>query len=239
MPIEILEEAAKLPCIDLPEPTDATLVAAAKAGDRSAFGTLVLRHERRILFAALRITRNREDAEDVVQQSFQNAFMHLPEFEGRSSFSTWVTRIAFNEALMLKRSSRKSREVSIDESYPNDETKAVMEIADAAPTPESHFSQREQNRLLLSAMNSLKPGIRSAIEVCDLDEKSARETARALGLSVSAVKSRVNRGRRALRDKLKRHILPVSLSRRSAMRRSSRGAVRNLAPVRVRISFGR
>ncbi|HEX4003327.1 MAG TPA: sigma-70 family RNA polymerase sigma factor [Candidatus Acidoferrales bacterium] len=238
MPIEVLEEP-KAPCTDLPETTDAALVAAAKSGDRSAFDALVSRHQRRILFAALRITRNREDAEDVVQQSFQNAFIHLPEFEGRSSFSTWLTRIAFNEALMLKRSSRKSREVSLDESHPDDETKAVMEIADAGPTPESGFSRHEQSRLLLSAMNSLKPGIRSAIEVCDLDEKSARETAMALGLSVSAVKSRVNRGRRALRDKLQRHILPVTIRQRSATRRAAQGVFRNLAPVRIRVSFSR
>jgi len=82
---------------------DATLVAAAKSGDDEVFELLVERYGRTVLLTVLRITGNREDAEDVVQQSFQKAFVHLKEFQGRSSFSTWLTRIAINEALMSRR----------------------------------------------------------------------------------------------------------------------------------------
>jgi RNA polymerase sigma-70 factor, ECF subfamily len=234
-----LEGVEKAVSCDQIEKSDASLVMAAKSGDRAAFDALIARHQRKVLFAALRITRNREDAEDVVQQSFQNAFIHLPEFEGRSSFSTWLTRIVFNEALMLKRSNRRSREVSLDESSASEETKVVFEIADASPSPESRFSQSERTQLLFSAMSALKPGIRNAIEVCDLGEKSARETADALGLSVSAVKSRVNRGRRALRARLKRHMLPMTVTRHSPLRHAGRYAVRNPRHVRVNVSAAR
>src|SRR5271155_2332868 len=95
---------------------DSLLVAAAKASDTRAFELLVERHERRIFSTAHRITRNREDAEDVVQQSFQKAFIHLKRFEAKSRFCTWLTRIAINEALMLLRRNRGSHEVPIEES---------------------------------------------------------------------------------------------------------------------------
>src|SRR6201993_492377 len=82
------------------------VVAAAKGGDEVAFETLFNRHQRKIFALAFRYTRVREDAEDIVQQTFQNAFVHLQTFEGKSSFSTWLTRIAINQALMLLRSRR-------------------------------------------------------------------------------------------------------------------------------------
>jgi RNA polymerase sigma-70 factor, ECF subfamily len=94
---------------------DVTLVADAKNGNRKALEILVKRHQQRIFFVARRITRTREDAEDVVQQSFQKAFTHLGKFEGRSAFSTWLTRIAVTEALMFLRRGRSLREVFIDD----------------------------------------------------------------------------------------------------------------------------
>src|SRR5258705_9025338 len=95
---------------------DAALVAGAKTGDARAFELLVQRHEGKIFSLAQRMTRNREDAEDVVQQSFQKAFIHLKKFEGESLFSTWLTRITINEALMLLRRRRGTREVPIEQS---------------------------------------------------------------------------------------------------------------------------
>jgi RNA polymerase sigma-70 factor, ECF subfamily len=92
------------------------LVAAAKARDTRAFELLVERHERRIFSMAQRITRNREDAEDVVQQSFQKAFIHLKKFEGKSLLYNWLTQIAINEALMLLRRKRGWHESPIEES---------------------------------------------------------------------------------------------------------------------------
>ena len=189
---------------DLHATDDATLVAAAKNGEATAFAMLVERHERKIFFVALRMTRNREDAEDVAQQSFQKAFVHLNSFVGKSSFSTWLTRIAINEALMVLRKIRGWREVLIDDVNGNADTAASMEIPAATPDPEASYSRQERQRMLSSAMKELTPGMRKTIELRELDELSTRETARAMSLSVSAVKARVFHGRKKLREAIER-----------------------------------
>jgi len=185
---------------------DAALVAAAKTGDAHAFELLVHRHEGRIFLLAQRMTRNREDAEDVVQQSFQKAFIHLKKFAGESLFSTWLTRIAINEALMLLRRKRGSREVPIAESNTEDETVLPLDIADVGTNPEESCLQREQERILSAAVHELTPGMRKAIELRELGELSTGETAQVMGLSVGAVKARVFHGRRKLRQTLKRYV---------------------------------
>ena len=185
---------------------EAALVAGAKIGDAAAFELLVQRHERKILSLAQRMTRNREDAEDVVQQSFQKAFVHLKNFEGDSLFSTWLTRIAINEALMLLRRRRGSREVPIAESNTEDETALPLDIPDAGPNPEDSCLQREQERILSAAVNELTPGMRKAIELRELGELSTGETAQIMGLSVGAVKARVFHGRRKLQKTLKLYV---------------------------------
>jgi RNA polymerase sigma-70 factor (ECF subfamily) len=187
---------------------DGALVAAAKNGSIGAFDVLVERHQGRILRIAQRVTRNREDAEDVVQQSFQKAFGHLHKFEERSSFSTWLTRIAINEAIMCMRS-RRARTVSVDVLTPNKEAAlTTLEIPDPSASPETRCAQRETERFLFFAINRLTPGVRTAIQLCDLDERSLKESAHLMGLSVAAVKSRVSRGRRELRKTLKRFVTP-------------------------------
>src|SRR5258707_7242266 len=183
---------------------DASLVAAAKARDTRAFELLVERNERKIFSMAHRITRNREDAEDVVQQSFQKAFIHLKKFAGDSLFSTWLTRIAINEALMLLRRRRRTHEVPIAESNTEGETALALDIPDASPNPEDSCLQREQERILSAAVNELTPGMRKAIELRELGELSTGETAQIMGLSVGAVKARVFHGRRKLRKTLQR-----------------------------------
>jgi RNA polymerase sigma-70 factor (ECF subfamily) len=186
-----------------------TLVAAAKNGNRKAFEILVKRHQQRIFFVARRITRRREDAEDVMQQSFQKAFTHLRNFEGRSAFSTWLTRIAITEALMFLRRSRGLREVLIEDLNGNEETTTVLEIADSSPDPEAIYSQREWAEVLSSAVNELPAGMRRAIQLHELDERSSEETARIMGISVSALKGRMFHGRRKLRERLKHLVEPT------------------------------
>src|SRR6266852_2736467 len=183
---------------------EAALVLAAKSGDGHAFEILIERYQQRILAVARGFTRIREDAEDVVQQSFQKAFVHLDRFEGKSSFSTWLTRIAINEALMLLRRGRGPREVSIDDLSGNEETQFGREIPDSGPGPESVFLQDERSRILSAAINKLTPKTRTAIELRELSELSVRETARLMGLSVEAVKGRLFHGRRKLCRVLKR-----------------------------------
>jgi RNA polymerase sigma-70 factor (ECF subfamily) len=212
-------EAAILSADTLAESGNMTLVAAAKLGSREAFEILVERHERRIFCFALRITRNRQDAEDVVQQSLQKAFTHLRKFEEKSSFSTWLTSIAFNEARMLLRKSRGAREVSIEDPAGNEETAFGTEIPDSGPGPEDSYSRRERQRILLAAMNRLTPGVRKAIELREIGELSTQETARAMGLSVGAVKARVFHGRRKLRERLSHCVRSAWTSGKDSSRR--------------------
>jgi RNA polymerase sigma-70 factor, ECF subfamily len=186
-----------------PMANDAALVAAAKAGDARAFEILVRRYQRRIHAVALRFTRVREDAEDVVQQSFQKAFVHLCKFEGKSSFSTWLTRIAINEGLMLLRKRRGLREIAIDDSSETEDSDLGSEIPDSATSPENRYLQQEQRRILFAAIMQLNPRTRRAVALRELGELSTEETARALGLSVSAVKTRVFHARRKLREALR------------------------------------
>src|SRR5579862_4198465 len=120
------------------------LVMAAKSGNEHAFETLVERYRRRMLAVASRLTHVREDAEDITQQSFQKAFVHLHTFEGESSFSTWLTRITVNEALMLLRRGRGRREISIDEEPCRPKEAARLDIPDSDPDPEASYSQREE-----------------------------------------------------------------------------------------------
>ena len=196
------EEAAIAFIDSIPGKGDMALVAAAKNGNRKAFEILVKRHEQRIFFVARRITRRREDAEDVVQQSFQKAFTHLRNFEGRSAFSTWLTRIAITEALMVLRRSRGSREVLIDDLNGNEGTTTGLEVPDASPDPEAIYSQQERVEMLSAAIKELPYGTRRGIQLRELDERSSEETARIMGISVAAVKGRIFQGRKKLRKRL-------------------------------------
>jgi RNA polymerase sigma-70 factor (ECF subfamily) len=178
--------------------SDGMLVTAAKRGNARAFEELVLRHERRVLAMAQRITNNREDAEDVVQETFHKVFLHLNTFEEKARFSTWLTRIAMNEALMLLRRRRGIFEILPDST--DDGTKPSSEVfVDQRPNPEEVFSQRERTQLLTQAINRLGPRIRTAILLRDIEERSVEETAHILGTTIGAVKARVFHGRRKLR----------------------------------------
>ena len=201
---------------------DAVVVAAAKTGDGRAFELLVERHEGRIFLIAQRITRNREDAEDAVQQSFQKAFINLKKFEGDSLFSTWLTRIAINEALMLLRRKRGSREVPIAESSTEDGAALSLDFPDSGPNPEDSCLQRERERILCAAVNELKPGLRKAVELREIGELSTGETAQVMGLSIAAVKARLFHGRKRLRQTLKRYVECTRTYRTRASRQQIR-----------------
>ena len=207
MPVELMDaidgaNATSSSADRLVAEEDAVLVDTTKTGDTRAFELLVERYERMIFSLAWRMTHNREDAEDVVQQSFQKAFINLQKFEGDSLFSTWLTRIAINEARMLLRRKRGSREVPIEEPSMKAESALPLEFPDSAPNPEDNCLDREQEQILSAALNKLRPGIRKAIELRELRELSTGETALVMGLSVSAVKGRVFHGRRKLRETL-------------------------------------
>ena len=192
---------------------DEELVAAAKSGDESAFEILVKRQERKVFRVALRYTRVREDAEDIVQETLQKAFVHLQKFEGKSSFSTWLTRIAINEALMSLRRRRALHEVPADDSSGDHGTTPGPDLADASPDPEATYLQKEEARIVSAAIRHLRPGMRRAVELRELGDLSTQETARRMGLSVAAIKGRVFHARKELGKALRYHA--VSLEGRS------------------------
>jgi RNA polymerase sigma-70 factor (ECF subfamily) len=178
--------------------SDGALVAAAKRGDTQAFEELVFRHQQRVLAVAQRITNNREDAEDVAQEGFHKAFLHIDTFQEKSRFSTWLTRIAMNEAFMLLRRRRGVFEVLPE--TPDDGVKSGSEVfVDQRPNPEESCWRRERTDLLTKAINRLGPKIRSTILLRDIEERSVKETAQILGTSITAIKARQFQGRRKLR----------------------------------------
>ena len=186
-------------------PKESALVAAAKNGDGQAFEALVKRHQRRILAIAVRYTRTRHDGEDVCQQAFQKAFLYLHRFEGKSSFSTWLTRVAINEALMFLRRGRGQREVSIEDFINRNGAASRLEILESDADPETCYLHQEDMRILSAAMDKLRPGLRRALELRELAELSTAETARRMGLPVTAVKARLFHARKKLREVLRRN----------------------------------
>src|ERR1700751_2225638 len=185
---------------------DEELVAATKSGNELAFEPLAKRHQRRIFAVAFRYTRVREDAEDIVQETFRKAFVHLQKFEGKSSFSTWLTRIAINEALMSLRRRRALHEVPADDSSGDNGTTPGLDLADASPDPEATYLQKEEARIVSAAIRHLRPGMRRAVELRELGDLSTQETARRMGLSVAAIKARVFHARKELGRALRRHV---------------------------------
>jgi RNA polymerase sigma-70 factor, ECF subfamily len=213
--------------------SDSALVIATKHGDMQAFEELVLRHKQRVLAAAQRITNNREDAEDVAQESFHKAFVHLDSFKEKSRFSTWLTRIAMNEAFMLLRRKRRVFE-PLPENPENGAKSSLEPFVDQSPDPEESCWRREHKQLLTRAINRLRPRVRRTILLLDIEERSVKETARILGISTSAVKARVFQGRRRLRQTVNPLPLPGSLcagSRRGAtLLRPETDRVHHVAP---------
>lgn len=176
------------------------LLAAAKRGRAEAFEALCQAHTARLLKTAFYITRNREDAEDALQDSLLRAFVHLKSFDERSSFSTWLTRIVINSALMIHRKSRNARQVSADELSESGEAHVHLQIPDLSPNPEQHYMERERTRVLHKAIRGLRPRIRAVVEVGQLQELPMKEAARVLDISVAAAKGRLFHARAALRN---------------------------------------
>jgi RNA polymerase sigma-70 factor (ECF subfamily) len=185
------------------EDPDSTLVAATKNGESQAFEFLVKRYEARTFSVAFGITRNREDAQDVVQQSFYKAFAHLDSFQEKSSFCTWLTRIVINEGLMCLRRNRSRKEISLDDGKSEPEELFPVEIVDRGKNPAEIYEQRENEHILCEAMNQLSAEFRSAVRL-QLEERTVRETAEILGLGIGTLKARLFRGRQKLRVLLTR-----------------------------------
>jgi len=189
--------AAEAACTD-----ERSLVARAKSGSSTAFGELYDRHRLRIYHTAFRILRNRQDAEDAVQRSFQCAFTNLCRFREDSTFSTWITRIAINDALMLLRQRRAN--IRLPENNDDTEAASVLDPADREPTPEQALAEAERRVAVLQAISHLRESLRSVVLLRELQGLTSVETARRLGLTLSTVKARTFHARRHLRRHLER-----------------------------------
>ena len=176
---------------DLRAWSEEQLIAAAKTGRRAPFGELCERHVKKVFRVIHRIMRNREDAEDAVQDSLLKAFVHLRDFDGRSQFATWLTRIAINAALMKLRNNHWKREIPMIEPNPQCELERRSEIQDDTPDPEETYRLRERREILNTAILGLRPRARRVVELHQLQEHSLRETAQILGISIAAVKARM------------------------------------------------
>jgi RNA polymerase sigma-70 factor, ECF subfamily len=179
--------------------SEGRLIAEAKNGHRAAFGVLCERHAEMILRVTFRITRNREDAEDAVQDSLMSAFVHITNFDERSRFATWLTRIAINSALGQLRKKRGIREIPMDETNPAAESRPHLEIPDRTPNPEENYNIHERREIIGAAVGRLRPRNRRVVEVHQLGEFSVKETAKILGISIAAAKARMFHARAALR----------------------------------------
>jgi RNA polymerase sigma-70 factor, ECF subfamily len=183
----------------LSEMPEQLLVSAAKLGDAVAFVELSKRHSNKILRRAYRIVKNWQDAEDVLQESLLRAFLHLKDFEERSSFSSWLTRIAINFALMSLRKKRGHIEISMEVINDDHGIHYRWEPKDPAESPESRYSRREREDLLEGAIRQLPPTLRQVVQLKLIDGRSGEEVSRTLGISVPAAKSRLARAKTALR----------------------------------------
>lgn len=174
---------------------DLEIAAAAQTGSSAAFDELQRQYSRRLFWTIQRITKNREDAEDALQDTFLRAFLALPQFEGRSSVYSWLSRIAINSALMILRRRRTRREADAVFSEEGCDDYYPLQIEDKAPNPEQLSELRQRCHRAIDAIQKLKPHLRAPIEIQMTDRRSMEELARELNISVAAAKTRLYRAR--------------------------------------------
>jgi len=183
---------------------DRELVAAAQSGSSDAFTELQRYYSRPLYNTIIGITKNREDAEDALQDSFLRAFLSLRTFEGRSSFYSWLTRIGINSALMILRKRRNRAEVSVEPSIDAQEDASWLEIKDSALNPEQLCDQHQRCTQMLRAVQRLDPSLREALQLQMKRNSSLKEIARTLAITEAAVKARLYRARQRLCAKVSR-----------------------------------
>jgi RNA polymerase sigma-70 factor (ECF subfamily) len=185
----------------LVECSDETLVTAAKGGSRTAFEQLIERYQGRVFRVARRLAQSREDAEEITQDAFVQAFKNLSGFRGASRFYTWIVRITINAGLMRLRRHH-HRVISLDDHVENGGDAPLHELEDSRTTPERWYLQQELQEILVTTIGQLPLGYRSVFELRAVQGFSTEETAHALDLSLTAVKSRFRRARLQMRQSL-------------------------------------
>jgi RNA polymerase sigma-70 factor (ECF subfamily) len=182
------------------------LIRAGQRGDRQAVETLFRRYERQLFRTALRILGNAEDAEDALQDGLLSAFRNFRRFEGRSQFSTWLTRIVINAALMRRRSAKARPAVSLDETPREEELPASERFADDGPNPEQVFAGTELREMISANLEELSPLLRTAFLLREVEGYSTGEAAKKLGVTENTLKARLWRARHQLAERLGRRL---------------------------------
>jgi RNA polymerase sigma factor (sigma-70 family) len=200
--IRLVSNATRWPHSDLGNEGDEVLVANAKLGDERAWTELWRRHSRVTHRILLRMTGNREDAEDALQEAFLKSFVHLKSFDGRSKFSTWLVRIATNTGLTQLRKKRRRPEVFFS-GCADTFSDSLEVLRDDSVDVETRFVLRERKELLRAAVERLRPSLRFVIELRHKHECSIEQIAEMTGLSIPAIKTRLHRARYELRVALR------------------------------------
>jgi RNA polymerase sigma-70 factor (ECF subfamily) len=206
---EILRAAAASEAT--PTSDEKSLVTALRRGDEVAFEGMVRLHGGRMLAVARRMLRSEDDARDAVQEAFISAFKAIADFQGDARLSTWLHRIVVNAALMRLRRQRRKPEESIDELLPHfDERGSWSDGEQPCRTPSELLERSETRAVVHECIDRLPDSYRSVVVLRDIEELDTDETAASLGMSVAAVKTRLHRGRQALRTLLLQRLTPTS-----------------------------
>ena len=186
------------------------LIRAGLKGDSEALEVLFDRYKRPLFQTALRVLGNPEDAEDAVQDGLLSAYRNLRRFEGRSQFSTWLTRIVINATLMRRRSQKARPALSLDETPREDEIPAAERYADDGPTPEQVYEQTELRSLISENLDELSPLLRDAFVLREVQGYSTGEAAKQLGVTENTLKARLWRARHQLAGRLSRRLRGIN-----------------------------
>ncbi len=186
-----------------------------KAGDNAAFETLVRTYGGRMLAVARRFVRNEQDAHDIVQSAYLNAFRSVGQFEGHCQVSTWLHRIVVNTALMRLRSRRRKPETSIDDLLPafQEDGHHVEQFPDFTGRPDQLLEQQQTRAAVRACIDQLPDNYRAVLVLRDIEELSTEEAARLLSMTPTAVKVRLHRARQALSTLLRKEFAPVAVTR--------------------------
>jgi len=212
---------------------DLERVQRAIANDAAAQDQLYKMSAAKLYRSAFAVLRNREDAEDAVQDCWLRAYTNLKSFQGRSSFSTWLTRIVINSALMILRKKRNERQPRDQDLDDIEKDSLSFQLFDSSPNPEQICAEEERKNLLNAAIANLEPRLRTAVQMGQLRERSLKETAGALGISLAAVKARLFHARVKLR---KSPVLKAIVQRKSELAARGRAAARRKG-LRVQESY--
>jgi len=186
--------------------SDEEIVARVLRGDTLLFEVLMRRHNQRIYRAIRSIVRDDSECEEIMQESYVRAFEHLAQFEGRAMFSTWLTRIVINAALMKRRSAKARPAVSLDETRHEEELPAAERFADDGPTPEQVYAGTEIREIINENLDELSPLLRTAFVLREVEGYSTGEAAKKLGVTENTLKARLWRARHQLAERLGRRL---------------------------------